>query len=101
MRAGDLLRAETGGGGGWGHPFDRDPQAVLRDVLEGFVSKRAAETDYGVALDDGLELDLAATEALRAGNRPEIPDVDRGTHAAEWLGGWGSCRRGGSRCGRN
>ena len=86
VRAGDLLRAETGGGGGWGHPFDRDPLDVVRDVLEGFVSRQPAKEDYGVVLDDSLELDLAATEALRSANRPEIHNVDRGPHAEQWLG---------------
>ena len=85
VKAGDLLRAETGGGGGWGHPFERDPQDVVRDVLEGFVTRAAAESDYGVLVTDTLELNRGATEILRSGGRPEIPDVDRGPHAAEWL----------------
>ena len=85
VKAGDLLRAETGGGGGWGHPFDRDPQKVVRDVREGFVSTTAAESDYGVVLTSSVELDGEGTEALRSRNRPEIQDVDRGPHAAEWL----------------
>ena len=85
VKAGDLLRAETGGGGGWGHPFDRDPNEVVRDVLEGFVSRDAAESDYGVILTHNLELNSGATEALRSQARPEIPEVDRGPHAAEWL----------------
>ncbi len=85
VKAGDLLRAETGGGGGWGHPFDRDPQKVVRDVLEGLVSRTAAESDYGVVLTSSVELDREGTEALRSRNRPEIQDVDRGPHAAKWL----------------
>ena len=85
VRAGDLLRAETGGGGGWGHPFDREPEAVLRDVLEGFVAMQAAETDYGVVLNVDHALDRPATESLRSRARPEIPSVDRGPHAARWL----------------
>ena len=85
VRTGDLLRAETGGGGGWGHPFDRDPQDVARDVLEGFVSRQSAEVDYGVVLSDNIGIDSEATEALRSSTRPEILAVDRGPHAAEWL----------------
>lgn len=85
VKAGDLLRAETGGGGGWGHPFDRDPRYVLNDVLEGFVSSAAAESDYGVVLTSSGELSREETDALRARNRPEIQEVDRGPHAAEWL----------------
>jgi N-methylhydantoinase B len=40
-----------GGGGGWGDPLDRAPEAVLRDVVAGYVSAEAAERDYGVAVD--------------------------------------------------
>ncbi len=43
LRRGDILRIETGGGGGHGHPFDRPAEAVLRDVLGGFVSAEAAQ----------------------------------------------------------
>jgi N-methylhydantoinase B len=40
-----------GGGGGWGDPLERAPEAVLKDVLAGYVSAGAAERDYGVAVD--------------------------------------------------
>ena len=69
LRRGDILRIETGGGGGRGHPFDRPPQLVLRDVLEGYVSVEAATLHYGVVIREG-ELDLPATGAVRA-QRPE------------------------------
>lgn len=84
VRAGDLLTIQTGGGGGWGHPYDRDPDAVLRDVREGFVTPESARADYGVAITPAIELDRAETSKLRQ-NRPAIPDVDRGPHAAKWL----------------
>jgi N-methylhydantoinase A len=42
LRKGDVLRMETGGGGGRGHPYDRPAALVLRDVLEGYVSVEAA-----------------------------------------------------------
>ena len=90
VRAGDLLRAETGGGGGWGHPFDRDPRDVVNDVLGGFVTRAAAESSYGVVLTTSMELDREQTEALRSRNRPDIEDVDRGHHAAEWLARMGT-----------
>lgn len=57
----------TPGGGGWGDPFARSPDLVLRDVRDGVVSQAAAERDYGVALNaDGSAIDTARTEALRA-----------------------------------
>jgi N-methylhydantoinase B len=48
IAAGDTLRLLTGGGGGWGPPAERDPEAVRRDVAEGYVSPEAARRDYGV-----------------------------------------------------
>lgn len=69
LGAGDILRIETGGGGGHGHPFDRPAEQVLHDVRAGFVSLGAAERDYGVVLD-GDVVDLAATEARRAQRSP-------------------------------
>ncbi len=69
LRKSDILRIETGGGGGRGHPFDRPPSAVLSDVLDGFVSVEAASRDYGVVIHQG-ELDLGATAAMREHRQP-------------------------------
>ncbi|MBP1842701.1 N-methylhydantoinase B [Rhizobium petrolearium] len=76
---GDILRMETGGGGGYGHPFDRRLDAVLEDVLGGFVSAEAAERLYGVVMN-GNRIDEAATVALRA-NRP----ATRAFHRQEYV----------------
>ncbi|MBB4120237.1 hydantoinase B/oxoprolinase family protein [Martelella radicis] len=75
LTRGDILRMETGGGGGYGHPFDRAADRVLADVLGGFVSTDAAERLYGVVIRDGA-LDTAATAALRE-NRPETKAFHR------------------------
>jgi len=64
MRRGDVLRIETGGGGGYGHPFDRPPEKVLEDVLGGFVSADGAKRHYGVVVADGA-IDEGATAKLR------------------------------------
>ena len=70
---GDIMRLETGGGGGWGHPFDREPEQVLADVRGGFVSQAMAEQQYGVVLSvDGLAVEASATET----RRQDRPDVD-------------------------
>lgn len=69
LKRGDILRIETGGGGGYGHPHDRPPAEVLDDVLGGFVSRAAAERLYGVAID-GHAVDEARTAALRADRYP-------------------------------
>src|SRR5436309_7412914 len=69
LRAGDIFRLHTPGGGGYGDPLGRDPERVLADVREGLVSREAAERDYGVILQPvgrSWALDVAATEARRA-----------------------------------
>jgi N-methylhydantoinase B len=67
IRRGDVIRLETGGGGGWGHPFDREAARVLADVRGGFVSRDSAEAHYGVVLTaDGRAVDEAATARRRA-----------------------------------
>jgi N-methylhydantoinase B len=71
VRRGDIVRIETGGGGGWGHPFDREPERVAADVAEGFVSRARADADYGVVLTgDGSAIDVAATSRRRAERPP-------------------------------
>lgn len=47
IRAGQRVRLETPGGGGWGGPRTRDPDAVVRDVRLGYVSAEAARREYG------------------------------------------------------
>jgi N-methylhydantoinase B len=75
LRRGDIFRLETGGGGGYGHPYDRAPEAVLDDVLGGFVSAAAAAQLYGVVLD-GERVATAATAARRAA-RPDTKAFHR------------------------
>ncbi|TCC32173.1 hydantoinase B/oxoprolinase family protein [Kribbella sindirgiensis] len=51
LEAGEVLVNNTGGGGGYGNPFERDPERVAADVRNGFVSVTAAEREYGVVVD--------------------------------------------------
>ena len=67
------------GGGGFGDPLDRDPEGVLRDVIEEKVTPAHAQREYGVVLVDSEEpgvrtLDLAATEQLRERMRTVAAD---------------------------
>lgn len=69
LRAGDIFRLDTPGGGGYGDPLARDPERVLADVCEGVVSREAAKREYGVILQPAgrsWTLDVAATQARRA-----------------------------------
>lgn len=47
LRAGDVVRCLTGGGGGFGDPGERDPAAVRADVLDRHVPERRAAELYG------------------------------------------------------
>lgn len=59
------LRVELPGGGGYGDPLTRPVEQVARDAAEGFISREAAQTEYGVILNaDGL-VDEGATVAER------------------------------------
>ena len=64
MKAGDRVRIEQSGGGGWGDARLRDPEAVLRDVDDGIVSLESARRDYGVVAERNAngELVVAALE---------------------------------------
>ena len=60
----DVISFRTCGSGGYGDPHQRDPDAVLHDVLEGWVTVEGARRDYGVVITDD-QVDEAATAALR------------------------------------
>jgi N-methylhydantoinase B len=51
LESGARVRLIGGGGGGWGDPAERDPEAVRRDVLAGYVTPEAAAEHYGVTVD--------------------------------------------------
>ena len=69
---GDVMSFQQSGAGGYGDPFERDPRAVLEDVLDDYVSIEAARERYGVVISGtgaALTVDAAATQALRARRR--------------------------------
>ena len=79
LRRGDVFRHEMSGGGGYGDPLERDPDRVLRDVVEEKVTREHAEHEYGVVLAEsgdggGWVLDLGATEHLRGQMRAVAAD---------------------------
>jgi N-methylhydantoinase B len=51
LNRGDVFRHIMAGAGGYGDPFERDPNMVLEDVLNEKVSREGALKDYGVAID--------------------------------------------------
>jgi N-methylhydantoinase B len=67
LRCGPMdISIESAGGGGWGDPCERDPEAVRRDVLDELVSFDAAKTIYHVVLSPDLAaVDYEATHRER------------------------------------
>lgn len=63
---GQKVRLETPGGGGYGEPATRDPEAVARDVRLGYVTPEKATSDYRVAIADDGTIDRSATLKLRS-----------------------------------
>ncbi|OPX38405.1 MAG: hydantoinase B/oxoprolinase family protein [Deltaproteobacteria bacterium] len=67
LKPGDTVVMDAAGGGGYGIPKERDPEMVLEDVKNGYVTVDRARHDYGVVIDpETLELKREETEALRA-----------------------------------
>ncbi len=64
------IKIASPGGGGFGDPMRREPDAVLRDVGDGIVSVARARDVYGVVLTgDRLHVDSGATSVLRSRRR--------------------------------
>lgn len=90
VKAGDVVRILTPGGGGWGDPLVRIADWVRLDVVRGLVTPQAAEDEYGVVLQasDDLtrvwEVDEPATNRLRdvqRAARRQLKMINRGEHA--------------------
>jgi N-methylhydantoinase B len=94
VKAGDVVRILTPGGGGWGDPLARVTDMVRLDVVRGLVSIESARDDYGVVLEAVedrarvYEVDESATVALRAEKaaaRPPLKMINRGPHAEKLI----------------
>ena len=67
LAPGDRVRFILSGGGGYGDPLERNPDRVLADVEQGYVSIEQAGTEYGVVIDPSeMTVDVEATASLRA-----------------------------------
>ena len=75
MNAGDRVHVRTPGGGGYGEPFERDPNLVLEDVRLGRYSIEEARELFGVVIvGPPLAADLTQTNKLRGPivNEPSV-----------------------------
>ena len=79
MNPGDLWVMRTGGGGGWGNPFERDPERVVRDVAVGLITAEQARSWYGTIVKGNPPiLDDEETAALRSNSDVSAEWIDRG-----------------------
>ena len=86
----DLFVDAAGASGGWGDPLDRDPQAVVRDLNEGWITNYEFTSDmHGVVATRGTDgkwtLDAAATAVKRDQLRAER--IAESIPASEWWRG--------------
>jgi N-methylhydantoinase B len=93
VRAGEVIRIRTTGGGGWGDPLDRPYREIQQDVQWRKVSIQGAADDYGVVVTgavDAATVDVAASDAMRASRRAartgDEPFFDRGPGYARLSG---------------
>jgi N-methylhydantoinase B len=92
LQKGDIVQFDKWGAGGYGDPLERDPERVLEDLQEGYISGESAHDVYGVVICDGV-VDIPGTEERRkrlAAERvfislvPEEEDsIDEGTRMWE------------------
>jgi len=73
VKIGDRFVCLGPAGGGYGHPYDRAPERVLDDVLDGLISVETARRDFGVVLTPAMTIDTDATVAARATQPDELP----------------------------
>jgi N-methylhydantoinase B len=70
ISAGTVLNQQAGGGGGYGHPFDRPSGLVAEEVRNEIISLAGARRDYGVVVDPvTFDVDEAETDKLRGRRR--------------------------------
>jgi len=65
VKKGVVLTTYTGGGGGFEKPFERNPESVLNDVINKYVSIEKARDHYGVVIDEDLQINKEGTFKLR------------------------------------
>ena len=74
LNKGCTFKTTTSGGGGWESPYERAPERILWDMVEGLISKDRAESEYGVVLIEergNLKIDYHKTGIIRKQKQKE------------------------------
>jgi N-methylhydantoinase B len=66
LQPGERMMSRYCGGGGYGPPMKRNPDAVLHDVEEGWITRKRAADVYGVVIDDASMIDVPLTHFRRS-----------------------------------
>ena len=77
LKADDVLSIRLPGSGGYGPPWERDPDLVRWDALNGKISLRSVREDYFVALNPDLTVDEKETQRIREKAREGVERVSR------------------------
>jgi N-methylhydantoinase B len=88
----EVIRIWSGGGGGWGDPLERDPEAVVADVAAGLVTTERARSVYGVIIAQGASQtkETQACRAELAAARGVLPAFDFGPGRSAWEATYGA-----------
>lgn len=96
VESGDSFTRPSAGGGGLGDPLKREPEAVLEDVIDDYVSIERAKKDYGVIIEeidreiDEFKIDYEATDKERQyirENRRQWLEEDPNTVFEKYING--------------
>ncbi len=86
IEEGEIWVGHSSGGGGYGDPLKRGPEAVLESIFEGLLSIECAAEVYGVVINEAtMTIDIEETKVLRkklgSGRKslevttPNVPDA--------------------------
>jgi N-methylhydantoinase B len=76
LSVGDRVRCWAAGGAGFGDPLARDPELVRLDLIDGKITREAADREYGVVLTEAAGIDAVATQRRRAELRDARGPID-------------------------